>query len=528
MDTLRTCVTSSDLRTALNSLPRTLDATYDRILQNIQDIHREKVHRILKFLSCSARPLLLGELAEVVTVDMDTKGMTRYVPGNRLRRPADVLTICGSLVSLSAARDDFYESLGGGYHWLPMFSLSESDAARVVQLSHFSVQEYLFSERIREGRAHSFSIDSELAHRWIAATCLAYLMRFDNLVGLDKKQVKENLDSGLALYAARHWIWHLQHQGQDSDSSLQRSVQELFQQPRQAQFLNWVRIHDIESWHPPCWLREGISIPEPLYYACSARLTKVSKWLLNQGVEVNTKGGRFGNALQVASFHGDESIVWLLLDRGTEVNVRGGVYGSALQAASVGGHESVVRLLLNKGANINVDGGMFGSALQAASVNGHETVVQLLLDRGAEVEVGGGVFGSALQAASVRGHESVVGLLLDRGAKLNKQGGKYGSTLQAACKGGDESVVRLLLDRGAEVNAQGGQYGSALQVASLNSHQMIVQLLLDRGAEVNAEGGNMGAHFKRRLLLVMKPSCACCSTKVLRSTRKEDSSGAHP
>ena len=363
---------------------------------------------------------------------------------------------------LSAARDDFHESLGGGCHWLPMFSLSESDAARVVQLSHFSVQEYLFSERIRERRAHSFSIDNELAHRWIAATCLAYLMRFDNLVMLDKKQVKENLDAGLALYAARHWIWHLQHQGQDSDSSLQRSVQEPFQQPRRAQFLNWVRIHDIEeSWHPPCWLREGISIPEPLYYACSARLTKVSKWLLNQGVEVNTKGGRFGNALQVASFHGDESIVWLLLDRGTEVNVRGGVYGSALQAASVGGHESVVRLLLNKGANINVDGGMFGSALQAASVNGHETVVQLLLDRGAEVNAEGGEHGSALQAASFAGHEALVRLLLDRGAEINAEGGQFGSALLAASYGGHEILVQLLLDRGAEMRAH-GLYETAL------------------------------------------------------------------
>jgi hypothetical protein len=41
----------------------------------------------------------------------------------------------------------------------------------------------------------------------------------------------------------------------------------------------------------------------------------------------------------------------MLLDKDAEVNAQGGRYGNALQAASWGGHEQVVTMLLNAGAH---------------------------------------------------------------------------------------------------------------------------------------------------------------------------------
>jgi hypothetical protein len=55
-------------------------------------------------------------------------------------------------------------------------------------------------------------------------------------------------------------------------------------------------------------------------------------------------------------------------------NEQGGEYGNALQAASYGGDEAGVRLLLNEGADVNAEGGEYGNALQAASYGGHEAV----------------------------------------------------------------------------------------------------------------------------------------------------------
>ena len=64
---------------------------------------------------------------------------------------------------------------------------------------------------------------------------------------------------------------------------------------------------------------------------------------------------------------------------------RGGKYGNALQAASYRGHMAVVQLLLDKGADVNAQGVKYGNTLQAALSEGHMTIVQLLLAKGADV-----------------------------------------------------------------------------------------------------------------------------------------------
>jgi hypothetical protein len=106
--------------------------------------------------------------------------------------------------------------------------------------------------------------------------------------------------------------------------------------------------------------------------------------ILHQITHMHVQGGQYDNALQAASYKGNEQVVKLLLDKGADVNAQGGEYGNALQAASYRGHEQVVKLLLDKGADVNAQGGYFGNALQAAY---NEQVVKLLLDKGADVNV---------------------------------------------------------------------------------------------------------------------------------------------
>ena len=58
------------------------------------------------------------------------------------------------------------------------------------------------------------------------------------------------------------------------------------------------------------------------------------KLLLENGAEVKAEGGYFGNALQAASFSGNETIVKLLLENGAEVEAEEEQYLKALQEAS--------------------------------------------------------------------------------------------------------------------------------------------------------------------------------------------------
>ncbi|KAK4953924.1 hypothetical protein LTR10_008528 [Elasticomyces elasticus] len=214
--------------------------------------------------------------------------------------------------------------------------------------------------------------------------------------------------------------------------------------------------------------------------------------LLEAGADVNAQGGKYGNALQAASYKGHMEIVDTLLAHGANVNAQGGHFGNALQAASYKGHTDIVKALLEWGANVNAQGGRFGQALQSASHEDHESVVNLLLNHGANVDARGGEFGTALQAACLQGHEPIVRVLLAGGADVSFQSGELGSALQVASFEGHEALVRLLLAGGAAVNAQSGIFSTALQAAAQQGHTAIVQLLVDHGANVNITGGKIG------------------------------------
>ncbi|SLM33828.1 P-loop containing nucleoside triphosphate hydrolase [Lasallia pustulata] len=439
LDVLRNCLNLSKLRKVLEALPITLDETYARMLRSIPEEHSEYAIKILQWLTYSARPLRLEELAEIVAVNAD--GSPWFDCDDRFARPQEVLAICSSLVAVEDVRIEKDDSDLDKYILQEQYGSTLVNPIQVVRLAHFSVKEYLVSERIRDQAAATarYAIQEIQANQSIAAACLAYLLQFNQHDSLTS-QILE--DFPLASYAAEYWLGHTREVGKDL-GPIEMLSQEFCLVHREA-FINWYRLDDPEdselSQQRFELNREIARIATPLYYGLLAGVTELVQLLLKNGADVNAQGGFYGNALEVASVYGHESVVQLLLKNGADVNAQG--YGNALQAASAGGHESVVQLLLENGADVNAQGGRYGNALQAASEGGHESVVQLLLKNGADV---------------------------------NAQGGGYGNALQAASCGGDESVVQLLLKNGADANAQGGQFGNALQAASLRDRWTLWQ-----------------------------------------------------
>ncbi|KAK0507602.1 hypothetical protein JMJ35_010125 [Cladonia borealis] len=501
LDSLRSCLNVYGVRKALRSLPITLDDTYTRILLSINEAYFQYVFKILQWLTYSARPLELKELAEVVAIDLDES--PRFDPERRFPEPQDILVLCSSLISWgNKTLKDIY---------------SESNKT-IVKFAHLSIREYLVSERILQGSANHYSIQEINASTSISNDCLAYLLELSRLQPSTSQFLAE---MPLAEYAAKYWTQHAQVVERET-SYIPLLTTELFLSG--DALLNWIRLYDPDKpWKGPDLERSSSSICPPLYYASMAGLSKSVQMLLDKGADVNAQGGnlvnalqaastgghnqvvqilldkgadvnafggRYGNALQVASSRGHNQVVQILLDKGADVNAQGGHYSNALRAASEGGHEKVVQMLLDSGADINAKGGDSGNALQAASKGGHDQVVQMLLNSGADINAQSGMYSNALQAASHRGHEKVVQMLLDRGADINAQGGVYNNALQAASEGGHDQVVQILLDNGADINAQGGIYSTALQMASQGGHEKVVQLLLDSGADIDAQGGH--------------------------------------
>jgi len=60
------------VRQILAELPETLDATYERILQEIPKSNQVHAHRLLQCLTVAVRPLRLMELGEILAIDFGT------------------------------------------------------------------------------------------------------------------------------------------------------------------------------------------------------------------------------------------------------------------------------------------------------------------------------------------------------------------------------------------------------------------------------------------------------------------------
>ncbi|KAJ5896208.1 uncharacterized protein N7473_005607 [Penicillium subrubescens] len=492
------------------SLPRDLDKTYERILYGIDKNCVDDVRRILTMLCFSARPLTVAELIHSYAVDLDEP--PHLDRDDRLLVDIHSLRdICLGLIKTTKDEDDKGQDI------------------LTVHLSHFSVQEYLQSDRIQHPKTAIFALSSGPSHAEIAQICLVYLM--EPILSSTELDYAKVLEFPLAPFTAQHWYHHYTNY-EKRVSKVESLLQRLFQHNTNT-FVTWIRLHNIDRpWHGMRYYKDPIDdIGPPLYYAsllglesvvgsmmeedatdsalletvnaqggtcnnalqaaCLKGHERVVQMLLDRGANANTQGGRFGNTLQAAYLNGSEIVVEMLLDRGAVINAQGGEYPNALRAAYSKGHERVVQMLLDRGANVNTQGERFGNALQAACLNSSEIVVEMLLDRGAVINAQGGEYPNALRAAYSKGHERVVQMLLDRGANVNTQGERFGNALQAACLNSSEIVVEILLDRGADINAQDGEY-NALHDACLKGHERVVQMLLDRGANVNTQDGRFG------------------------------------
>lgn len=165
LDALKRCPTPAMLRKTLKSLPRTLHATYERMLSNIHEDYTDIVVGALKWLVISREKLTIHELAEAVAAGIDSK--SSFNVDNRFENPDELLDILGSLVTLDTnnCKSEEYDI------W------STSTESRVnrqcVQLSHFSVREYLTSTYLKFTYMNGF--DEPSLHLFALECCLNYI-----------------------------------------------------------------------------------------------------------------------------------------------------------------------------------------------------------------------------------------------------------------------------------------------------------------------------------------------------------------
>ena len=282
----------------------TLDETYERILLGIDREKREHAIRLLQCLAFSRRPLRAKELAEVLAVQFDTA-----IPKlNTSLRPGDaheaVLSACSTLVTIIKHN---------GYSCsFPYSNYYENSNSPIVQFSHYSVKEFLTSERLARSNRWDLShyyISPEPAHTILAQSCISTLLQ-PNI------HIERIIDSfPLANYAAENWFHHARCDG--VASRIQDGMERLFD-PDRYHFAVWISIHDID------YDRSSTKTEaSPLYYAALCGFgSLVEHLLIKRRQDPNGSHGGRGTPLHVAALLGHATTVRHLLEHTADVNAR--------------------------------------------------------------------------------------------------------------------------------------------------------------------------------------------------------------
>jgi hypothetical protein len=400
----------------------------------IKCANQAHAYRMLQCLAVATRPLSVAELAELLAFDFDVaKGGTPKL--NSDWRWGDheeaVLSTCSSLVTVVPGRNTSF-----------------------VQFSHFSVKEFLMSDRLATstGDISQYHISLSDAHTVLAQACLGVLLRDPDVTnGTD--------NAPLAEYAAKDWVAHAQV---ENVASRVRGGMEILFSPDKPYFEAWVKIHDVDkfSFEP---MPDTDPEARRLYYAA------------------------------FCGFH--ELVEYLILKYPQHASANGGRCGTALHSASTSGHIQAVQSLLRHGVGVDVQNNAKRTPLLLASRWGHRDVVQYLLDHGADVNLQDAAFNSPLNYAAYKGYIDIVRMLLGHNANVNSKT-KFSSTPlhdtlhSYDSKGGYPQVVRLLLEHGADTKAQNSERQTPLHLMAMGQFGPdldVARMLLEHSTDVDVE-----------------------------------------
>ncbi len=534
LETLRNCL-PQNVRGVLKELPKSLDETYERMLKEIGKVNPHQAYRLLQCLTVATRPLRVEELAEVLALDFE--GADDGIPTlNKYWQWDDqqqgILSTCSSLIVIVDGVDD------------------NSQWCRVVQFAHFSVKEFLTSDRLAnlEADISHFHIRLEPAHTVIAQACMAVLLQSGYNDGLESSSLLE--------YAARHWVGHAQFE--NVSLRVEDGMRRLFD-PAKPYFAAWVKSYIIDkqwrsflqgarvfdtlthSYYLSLFVKftscigdtigntignttgdtVGDYAPLCLYYASHCGFPDLTKYLIAEYPQhVNARVGYNESPLVAALYNRHWQVAELLYRNGAAADVTVYENRTPLHAASKDGIVDVARWLLDHGADANSQENDHSTPLHLAAANGHLELVRTLLGRGVDVNAATRDDRTPLHEASEGGHVDIVRLLIQHGADANThlqmllllasssrsvetvqlfielgadvkaQDGGHSTPLHVASSKGNAETVQLLIKLGADVNAQDRSQSMPLHLASSSGNAEILQLLIGHGADVNAQDGS--------------------------------------
>ncbi|RDW56403.1 hypothetical protein BP6252_14169 [Coleophoma cylindrospora] len=222
-------------------------------------------------------------------------------------------------------------------------------------------------------------------------------------------------------------------------------------------------------------------------------------------IEVDTNGGYYGCALQVAAYRANSELVRRLIDLGANVNLCGGKYGYPLQAAVRTGSMAVVNPILSHPEIIvNAKGGRYSSSLQAVARGEYRTRIDLpeiargqILKQLAKNAKGQSVARNG-EDPKAGEYVKIAQALFEKGALLDGGSGRLDNPINAAASSGSQQMLKLMLDNFEDKTKRFKDWTeddsdvltkallTAITRAPKNPIE-VVKLLVQRGAKIQYE-----------------------------------------
>lgn len=312
LDQLSSQRTPLAMRSALSTMPMTLNDSYARVLSSISSETGSQDHILLRktllWLCFAARPLTLLELSDAVVIDETTEDMTDLGDDSRLFEPSCLIDLAQGLV--------LYDSTSG-----------------IVSLSHSSVKTFLTSPYLQSSSRSisGFYLDETNSHHAITKTCLV-LLQFHDLADsfsghpIHTMRARPRAKYPLLDYADNYWTFHIKNPDQQLWKSISRFLAKRVREENsdtngeeevQENYSSWIRRISF----PPG--PRNMESTSPLYFAASFGHTPLLKAILQFDPEASTEepGSRYGSTpLHVACWRGHRDTIKALIEHGADYN----------------------------------------------------------------------------------------------------------------------------------------------------------------------------------------------------------------
>ena len=469
-------------RKALNTLPPTLHATYERILQRINKSNKDVqqlVQRSLRWLVCSKANLSSEALCQAISIETGDTDLDR----NRIPEESEILRRCSSLVRRTARGDG-------------------------LELAHFTVKEFLMTgidSCDQEFQVYHYGLEDDEVE--LAEKCLTFLC-FQGYKGEGSSDRRKLLPSGEAhsfrQYAVRYWPDHARkHLSKPVVSSL---TQKLLDPSKQHTFITWaeeLRLI-VRSDYGENAEDADLSKASPLHFASMLVLPKCCEWLLQAGCYIN-ESSVFGTPLECALL-GDIALL-------SQARLR--IPTKPPSAAIAESRSTTVGILVGNDADVNRSFLGQPSPMYIALCMADKLSCIELLRKGALIDSNaiGRLSGSdgydlareiceAIDTTSLRPKDHAI--LLQAALRSGNFSGDVAlsvlahrsedtlNTFLTAAEYGQLGIVETIAQSELNINAVRQQdQRSALHLAASNDHIDIVRFLVEHGADcslVDSEG----------------------------------------